>query len=262
MTEAQSRFTRHSIDIGTLKLSCHRGGTGEPLLFLHGNEGLSHWPPFLERLAESHDVIAPDHPGFGQSDTPDWMDDISDLAYAYLTLLEKLGLERVRVVGHSLGGWIALEMAVRSQERLRDLALLAPAGIHVKGVRKADVFMIDPDEQARMAFADAGLGEAAAARANAEKYQTIAIRERIASARFGWSPRFYNPRLGRWLHRIHIPALIVWGEADRIFPAAHGPALQALIPGSELVTLKDCGHLPHVERPDETLAAMGAFSAR
>lgn len=255
-------FETQTLDIKGNRLSLKRGGQGEPLLYLHGTEGLSHWPQFLDDLAQKYDVIAPDHPGFGSSPTPEWMDDISDLAYIYLDLMQALNLKRAHVVGHSLGGWIALEAAVRSQERIGDLTLLAPAGIHVKGQQKADIFLIDPDEQARMAYADAALGAAASEQANAEKYQEVAIRERIASARFGWNPRFYNPRLGRWLHRIGVPTLLIWGDTDRIFPPAYGPAFQSLIPGAELVTLKNCGHLPHVEKRAETLAAVQTFMAR
>jgi len=255
-------FSAQTIDLNGLQLSCRRGGSGQPLLYLHGTDGLAKWPGFLEDLAERYDVIAPDHPGFGGTGTPDWMDDVSDLAYFYLDLLDKLDLSGVHVAGHSLGGWVALEMAVRSQARLADLTLLAPAGIHVKGVQKLDIFMIDPDEQARLAFADPRLGEQAAEQANAEKYQDVAITDRIASARFGWNPRFFNPRLGRWLHRVRIPTLILWGEQDRIFPPAHGPALQQLIPGSELAMLADCGHFPHIEKRAETLAAMDAFLRR
>ena len=255
-------FEPRTIDINGNKLALQRGGKGLPLLFLHGTEGLSQRPQFLDDLATSYDVIAPDHPGYGQSPTPEWMDDISDLAYTYLTLLKVLDLRHVHIVAHSLGGWIALEMAVRSQQRISDLTLLAPAGIHVKGQQKTDIFMIDPDEQARLAYADTALGAAAAEEANAVKYQDIAIRERIASARFGWKPRFYNPRLGRWLHRIDVPTLLIWGEQDKIFPPAYGPAFQALIPGAELVTLKNCGHLPHVEKREDTLAAIRAFMAR
>lgn len=254
-------FVTQTISLNGNPVTLRRGGQGEPLLFLHGADGLTHWPEILDDLAERYEVIAPDHPGFGASPSPDWMDDISDLAYFYLDLMQALDLRRTHVVGHTLGGWIALEMAVRSQERMRDLVLLAPAGIHVKGQQKADIFLIDPDEQARMAFADAALGAQAAQRANAEKYQETAIRERIASARFAWNPRFYNPRLARWLHRIAIPSLIVWGDSDRIFPPAYGPAFQALIPGSELVMLPECGHLPHVEKRAATLEAMRAFMA-
>ena len=159
----------------------------------------------LDTLAERFDVIAPDHPGFGASEVPGWIDDVSDVAYLYLDAIEKLGLASLHVVGQSLGGWIALEMAVRSTQRLRSLTLISSAGIHVKGVPKADIFMIDPEEQARLAYADPKAGDAAAERAAADKYQDQAILNRIASARFGWQPRFFNPRLERWLHRVNVP---------------------------------------------------------
>lgn len=255
-------FKQEHIELSGIKLPYRRGGSGDALVFLHGTDGLTHWPEFLDRLAESHDVIAPDHPGFGGSQAPDWMDDVSDLAYLYLDLLDRLGLDKVHLVGHSLGGWVALEMAVRSQEHIADLTLLASAGIHVKGHPKADIFMIDPDEQARMAYADSDLSAKAGELAAMEKYEDVAITDRIAAARFGWNPRFYNPRLGRWLHRIKTPTLIVWGEDDRIFPPQHAPALQALLPGSELVMIGNCGHFPHIEKRDETLAAMRSFMNR
>src|SRR5207247_9504129 len=119
------------------------------------------------------------------AEVPGSIDDISDLAYCYLDAIEVLGLSGVHVVGQSLGGWIALEMAVRSTQRLRSLTLISSAGIHVKGVPKTDIFIIDPEEQARLAYVDPQLGEEAAARAAADKYQDLAILNRIASARFG-----------------------------------------------------------------------------
>ncbi len=213
----------------------------------------------LDTLAEKFDVIAPDHPGFGASEVPPWIDDVSDVAYLYLDTIEKLGLPRLHVVGQSLGGWIALEMAVRSTARLRSLTLISSAGIHVKGVPKADIFMIDPEEQARLAYADAQAGEAAAARAAADKYQDQAVLNRIASARFGWQPRFFNPRLERWLHRVNVPTHVIWGDQDRIIPPAYGAAFHRLIPGSTLTTIPDAGHLPHVERADAVANAMHTF---
>lgn len=266
MNAAGSNFQQHSLTLNGQTLFYRRGGpreSGRPsLLYLHGTDGLAHWPEILDDLAQHYDVIAPDHPGFGQSEIPGWMDDVSDLAYLYLGMIDELQLGRVHISAHSLGGWIALEMAVRSQSAIASLALMAPAGIHVKGQQKTDIFMIDPDEQARLAYADADMGAAAADVALAEKYQDIAIGDRIASARFGWNPRFYNPRLGRWLHRIKCPSLIIWGTEDRIFPPAYGPAFQALMPGSELLMMAQCGHLPHVERRAQTLAALCEFFDR
>src|SRR6187551_1603924 len=108
-------FVTQTIEINGCKVSLRRGGSGVPLLYLHGTDGLAEWPAMLDTLAERFDVIAPDHPGFGASDVPPWIDDVSDVAYLYLDAIEKLGLSRLHVVGQSLGGWIALEMA-RSEE--------------------------------------------------------------------------------------------------------------------------------------------------
>ena len=160
-------FVRHAIDINGCKLSFVRAGKGAPLLYLHGTDGLAEWPAILDTLAERFDVIVPDHPGFGASEAPAWIDDVSDVAYCYLDAIEALGLSDIHVVGQSLGGWIALEMAVRSTHRLRSLTLISAAGIHVKGVPKADIFMIDPEEHARLAYADPKKGAEAAERAGA-----------------------------------------------------------------------------------------------
>jgi pimeloyl-ACP methyl ester carboxylesterase len=252
-------FVTQTIDINGCKLSFRRGGRGAPLIYLHGTDGLAEWPAMLDTLAERFDVIAPDHPGFGASEVPGWIDDVSDVAYLYLDAIEKLGLSSLHVVGQSLGGWIALEMAVRSTQRLRSLTLISSAGIHVKGVPKADIFMIDPEEQARLAYADPKAGDAAAERAAADKYQDQAILNRIASARFGWQPRFFNPRLERWLHRVNVPTHVIWGDQDRIIPPAYGEAFRRLIPGSKLTTIPNAGHLPHLERADAVAKAMQTF---
>ena len=252
-------FATQTIDINGCKLSYQRGGKGVPLIYLHGTDGLAEWPAILDTLAERFDVIVPDHPGFGASEVPQWLDDVSDVAYIYLDAVAKLGLSGAHVVGQSLGGWIALEMAVRSTERLRSLTLISSAGIHVKGVPKADIFMIDPEDQARLAYADPKLAEEAAARAGADKYQDLAILNRIASARLGWQPRFFNPRLERWLHRVNVPTHVIWGEGDRIIPPAYAGAFQRLIPGSTLTMIPDAGHLPHVERTGAVAEAMAIF---
>lgn len=252
-------FIRDTIELNGCGLSFARGGKGVPLIYLHGTDGLAEWPAILDTLSQRFEVIAPDHPGFGTSEIPAWIDDISDVAYLYLDAIEALGLSTVHVVGQSLGGWIALEMAVRSTTRLRSLTLISAAGIHVKGVPKADIFMIDPEEQARLAYADPRLGEAAATRAAADKYQDVAILNRIASARFGWQPRFFNPRLARWLHRVNVPTHVIWGEGDRIIPPAYADAFHHLIPGSTLTMIANAGHLPHIERAGAVAEAMQTF---
>ncbi len=255
-------FGARDIEVSGATIAMRRGGAGAPLLFLHGAEGLSEWPEILDRLAEKYDVMAPDLPGFGRSPISANIDDIGDLAYLYLDMLDKLDLRDVRVVGHSLGGWAALEIAIRSSARLRSLALIAPAGVHVKGHPKADIYMLDPDAQARLAYADPAKGEAAAERAQATKYQQQAIMDRIASARFGWNPRLSNPRLERWLHRVRVPTTIFWGDTDRIIPPVYGEAFARLIPGSKLEVVSNSGHYPHVERLDAMADRLSAHLAR
>jgi pimeloyl-ACP methyl ester carboxylesterase len=252
-------FAATTIDVNGGRLALRRGGGGEPLLYLHGTDGLTEWPAMLDRLAERYEVIAPDHPGFGASALPSCIDDVSDLAYFYLDAIAALGLTGLHVVGQSLGGWIALEMAVRSTQRLRTLTLISSAGIHVKGTPKADIFIIDPEEQARLAYADPKLGEAAAERATTQKFSDAAVLNRIASARYGWQPRFFNPRLERWLHRVDVPTHIIWGERDRIIPPVYAQAFHRLIPGSRVSMIARAGHLPHVERENEVAAAIQHF---
>ena len=120
--------TETTLDVRNCKLLLRRAGKGPAVLFLHGAGGLQ-WVPFFDRLAERFSLMVPDHPSFGRSSTPDWLDDVADLAYFYLDLLAELELTGVHVIGHSMGGWIALEMAIRSTERIESLSLIAPAGI-------------------------------------------------------------------------------------------------------------------------------------
>ncbi|HWL03699.1 MAG TPA: alpha/beta hydrolase [Xanthobacteraceae bacterium] len=226
------------------------GGKGEPLIFLHGASGASQWIPFMDKLAEQFDVFVPEHPGFGGSDTPDWLDNVGDLAYFYLDFMDQLGLSGVHLVGTSMGGWLASEIAVRNQTALASLTLVAPVGIRLKGVRKADIFLLSPEETVRHLFHDPKLVEMALSRTPSEEELDIAAKNRLIMAKLAWEPRLFNPHLHKWLHRITVPTQIVWGENDRIVPAAYGPEFQRLIPGSKLEIIPECGHVPHTEKAD------------
>src|SRR5438105_12931388 len=106
-----------TVTIRGCRIRIMRGCCGQPVLFLHGGGGLTPWLPFLARLAAKFDVIVPEHPGFGQSEMPTWLDSVSDLANFYLDFLDQLDLHGVHLVGHSLGGWIAADLAVRNASR-------------------------------------------------------------------------------------------------------------------------------------------------
>ncbi len=115
-------FVQHQVTIAGARLAYREAGSGPTLLFLHGAGGADSALPFLLPLTERFRVLVPDHPGFGRSDEPAWLEDVHDLAYAYLDFLETLQLERVHLLGTSLGGWVALEVAVRCSARLASLA--------------------------------------------------------------------------------------------------------------------------------------------
>lgn len=245
--------------IGSCRVSVLRGGAGDPLLFLHGAGGAGQWLPFMSLLAENFEVIVPEHPGFGLSETPPWLDNIGDLAYFYFDFIEALKLKGLHLVGNSLGGWIASEIAIRDQDPFRTLTLVAPAGIRVDGTPTADVFLWSREELARNLFYNQNLAEAMLNAPMSEEQQNIQLRNSITMAKLAWQPRLNNPDLKKWLHRIHVPTLIVWGDSDRLIPPAYGPAFQSLIPNSRLEVIPECGHLPHVERTAEFASAVTRF---
>jgi pimeloyl-ACP methyl ester carboxylesterase len=245
--------------VNRCKTRIMRGGKGAPLMFLHGARGASAWAPFMDKLSERFELIVPEHPGFGGSDTPPWLDNVGDLAYFYLDLIEQLGLEDVNLVGTSLGGWIAAELAVRDCHPLKSLALVAPAGIHVKGVAKGDIFMWSPEETLRKLFHDPKMVEAALAQPLPEGEVMIQAKNRLSMAKLSWQPRLYNPDLYKWLHRISVPTLILWGDDDKVIPPQYGPAFAELIPGAKLEVIEKCGHLPQIERADAFVSKIAGF---
>jgi pimeloyl-ACP methyl ester carboxylesterase len=249
------------ITVAGAEVAYRRRGTGAPLLWLHGAGGIDGWTPGLERLAETFDVIVPDHPGWGASDVPPWLDNIHDLAYFYLDFLAALGLAGVHLAGTSIGGWIACELAVRNTARLRTLTLIAPAGLRVAGLERFDVFLATRESMTRALFHDQTLADRALALPVTPEALDAALKNRFATARVAWQPRLYDPHLAKWLHRIDVPALVLWGENDAVLP----PALQAefvrLIPGARAATIPNCGHMPLIERPGEAVAQIAAFIA-
>src|SRR5260221_9504672 len=157
--ESAVRESKHRVRDIVVRLL--RGGKGEPLVFLHGAGGFPPWLPLFEKLAERYEVLVPEHPGFGTSDNPPWIRNIADLAMYYLDFLDELGTAKVHLIGHSLGGWIAAELAVRNATRLASLILLAPAGVRVKGISSGDNFIWSAEEAERSLWYDQKFADAA-----------------------------------------------------------------------------------------------------
>lgn len=242
------------------KIRVVRDGKGPPLLYLHGAASPTMWAPYMEQLAQHFDVFAPDHPGYGVSDMPPWLDNVGDLAYFYLDALEALKLDKVHIVGASLGGWIAAEMGVRNCARIGRMTLVAPAGLQVKGAPNGDIFLWTPEQLVRNLFHDQSLAEKALAVPLTDEQLDIAARNRLTTARLAWQPRLHNPDLRKWLHRINVPVQIIWGDDDKVTPAAHGPEYAKLIPGAKLEMMPNCGHVVSMEKPAEFVAKVVAFA--
>jgi pimeloyl-ACP methyl ester carboxylesterase len=230
----------------TIKL--HRAGRGSTVLFLHGAGGVPQWLPFLDSWAERYEVLVPEHPGFGGSDDPLWIRSMPDLAMFYLDFIEEMGLDRIHLIGNSLGGWLAAEILIRDRARFRSLAQLAPAGIRIKGVPCGDNFIWGPEEAVRNLYHDQSFADRVLALQPTEEQMDLMLKNRFTVAKFGWQPRWFNPDLEKWLHRIKLPSLIVWGNEDKIMPPANAALWQARLPDARLVMLNKCGHLPHIEQ--------------
>jgi pimeloyl-ACP methyl ester carboxylesterase len=238
-----------------------RLGRGPTLMFLRSEDSLPDAAEFIDALAQDFDVIVPDHPGFRDSDTPDWLRGIGDAAYFYLDFLEQLGLGGVHLIGSSLGGWIAAEVAIRDCARLATITLIAPFGARRRGTAFGDIFMWTPEENLRNRLFDPALADrlAAAASSQSPEQATAQLKDRYAAARLCWHPRFYNPELERWLHRLAKPLHLIWGDCDQVVPCGVADTWRQKLPQARLSMIDRCGHLPQLEHPRATADAIRAF---
>ena len=250
------------VTVHGVRLEVVERGQGRPILWLHGEEGLDPGAPFLDLLAAHGSVLAPSHPGFGRSPDVASIDTVDDLSYLYLDLLADRNLRDVTVVGSSLGGWIAAEMAVKCSDRFSGLVLVAPLGIKV-GDRETrdipDIFALPPDEVSRLQYRDPAKVAVDHGKLTDDQLTGIA-RNREATALYAWEPYFHNPKLRQWLHRIKLPTLLLWGADDRFVTAAYyGAAFRTAIPGARFETIAGAGHFPHIEEPAALVERIGAF---
>jgi pimeloyl-ACP methyl ester carboxylesterase len=264
--EADPRAGQFVVSGGTtvagVQLEMIERGRGRPILWLHGEEGLDPEAPVLGALARYGRVLAPSHPGYGHSpESPD-IDTVDDLAYLHLDLLAQQDARDAVVIGASLGGWIAAEMAVRSTDRIGRLVLVAPLGIKVGGRETRDIpdiFALHPDEVLKLQYFDPTRARLDPATLSDDRLTVIA-RNREATALYAWEPYFHNPKLRGRLHRIMVPTLVLWGTEDRFVAAGYyGVAYRDAIPGARLETVPAAGHFPHLEQPAAVAERIGAF---
>lgn len=259
MAHKAERITTRGVSVRS-----YRGGGGPPLVFLHGAGGLPPmWLPFFETLSAKFDVLVPEHPGFGASDDPEAIKNIHDLAYYYLDFFEALDLRGAHLIGNSMGGWTAAELAVRSCSRLASLTLISPAGVRIKGIPVGDNFIWAPDESIRNLYYDQAIAERLIALpppADDAALDSL-LQNRLAATKFGWEPRWLNPSLEKWLHRISVPTHVLWGNDDKLLPAAYAKSWSAKVPNCKVSMIEHCGHLPHIERADVVADSVLTFLA-
>ena len=244
-----------------LRLEVERRGKGPPLLLLYGEEALELDAPFLDDLARDYEVIIPSPPGFGASTRPDWITCPDDIAYMVLALVDDLGLKNIPVVGCSLGGWIAAEMASKDDGFISRLVLVDAYGVKIgKPTDRdiADIWLLHPDEVMKRKWADPAKGKRDFPSMPEEKLAVIA-RNSESFARFCWEPYMHNPKLKHRLHRIKTPTLLIWGEQDGIVTPQYAAAYRDLIPNARLAVIPQAGHWPHIEQPQAFMKELRGF---
>jgi pimeloyl-ACP methyl ester carboxylesterase len=232
-------------------------GSGRPVLVLHGGGGPDTVKPISAHLAVSHRVLTPTHPGWNGAERPDSMTSIADYAQAYLDHLAGLGLTDVVAIGSSLGGWIAAEMAARDRTGvLGGVVLVDGAGIAVEGEPIVDFFSLTPREVAEHSwhdperfFVDPSTFTPERAAMQKQNMATMALVARDMN----------DPELRPRLETVTIPALLIWGDSDRIFTPGYGRAYAQSFPNGRFALVADAGHLPQLEQPAATLALIDDF---
>jgi pimeloyl-ACP methyl ester carboxylesterase len=262
-TSALGERTTSLLRASGMELEVERRGRGAPLLVLYGEEALELDSPVLAELANDHELIIPSPPGFGVSERPDWIETPDDISYVYLDLVESLGLGKLPAIGFSLGGWIALEMATKDDGFFAKLALVAPYGVKIGGPTDrdiADVWTLHPKKVAALKWFDQDKGRRDFT-AMSDDELAIVARNNESFARFCWDPYMHNPKLKRFLHRVRVPTLFIWGEQDGIVTPDYGRAYSRLIPGAEFAIVGRAGHYPHLEQPAEFMRLVRGFLA-
>ena len=245
-----------------LELRLAQAGTGRPALILHGGAGPTSVNTLVAHLSKNMQTITPTHPGWDGAPRPEWMSGIGKLAQTYLRYLYEAGLHDVLVVGSSIGGWIAVEMAVRDADhRIGALVLIDPVGIAVTGEPILNVFENPPPSVFEATFFDPA--KFAPNPATMTEERVAQQRSNMAALRaLAGEPYMHDPGLLARINGIRIPTLLLWGSADGVATPAYGRAYAAAFADARFETIERAGHLPHVEQPEATFAIIDDFASQ
>jgi pimeloyl-ACP methyl ester carboxylesterase len=252
-------WTDSTMEAAGTKLHVSRAGRGRPLLVLHHETGTLDRLPFYDALAEHHDVLVPHHPGYSRSPRPDWMRSVRDIAVVYRGLLSELRLANAALVGLGFGGWIAAEMASMAPADLSHLVLVGAMGIKPppgdKGGDILDLAITGYMDYARLGFHDQkAFDRVYGAEPTTDQLEMWDICREM-SFRIAWKPYMYSQTLAHLLGSVRTPALIVWGDHDKVVPQSAAGVYKKSLPNARLEIVKGCGHCVDMEQP-ETLAKL------
>jgi pimeloyl-ACP methyl ester carboxylesterase len=245
----------------TVSVSCAEVGEGRPFLVLHGGGGPRTVTGFAGLLAQERHahVITPTHPGFGGTARPSELTTIGQLAHLYIALLDRLGLDDVAVVGNSIGGWIAAEMALLDTGRISSILLVDAVGIEVPGHPVVDFFELTFPEIAERSYYEPGKFLIDPSTMTPQE-RTVLAGNRAALAAYSGDTRMMDPTLRERLSGAAVPTQVIWGDHDRIADPGYGRAYAEAIPGARFLLLPETGHMPQLETPQGLVTAVWDFA--
>ena len=248
-----------SLDIAGGKLHLARAGKGAPLLILHHDTGTLPTLPFYATLAERFDVLVPTHPGYGKSQRPEWLRSVRDVAVMYQDMLSNLEVESCVLVGLGFGGWIAAEMATFAPRAASRLVLVGAMGVKPPEGDILDEAIVSYIDYARAGFHDQKVFDAVyGAEPSTDQLEQWDICREM-SFRIAWKPYKYSQTLPHLLGGVRAPALVVWGDQDKIVPRSAGEVYKAKLPQARLEIVKNCGHCVDMEKPAELAKLITTF---
>src|SRR5215831_7975766 len=247
-----------AVELAGVNLHLSRAGSGRPVLVLHHDIGSPERLDFYDALARRFDVMVRHHPGYGRSERPLWLRSVRDVAVIHQWLLAHLGVERASLIGLGFGGWIAAEMATMAPREFHRLVLVGAMGLKPP---EGDIF--DQAIVSYLDYAHAGFHDQDAFARIYGDVSTDQLVEwdlcREMSFRIAWKPYMYNQSLPHLLGGVRAPALVVWGDDDKVVPTSAGERYAAVLPQARLEVVRACGHCVEMEQPDQLLRLVRTF---
>jgi len=259
VTTDTGTHAERTLDVAGRKVRVLDGGSGPPLVMLHHSVGSHGWMPFHDQLAARFHVYAPDLPGYGQSERPEWARDPRDIAILVNCLIDRLGLGRVTLLGAGFGGFVAAELATMNPAGLERLILIGAAGLQPREGEILDQMLIDYPEYVQAGFRSDTAYHSALGEDPAAVFKELWDFSREMTARLTWRPYMFNRRLPHLLREVTTPTLVIWGERDVVIPPVCGRQYLEALPNARLEVVPEAGHLVEMEEPTTVVNLIAAF---